>query len=204
MRHDGLPRQTPPFQAPPVDDAVLLAEQPAPLPPRRASARFLRAHPAHWLALGFGSGLSPVAPGTVGTLWAWVAFLVLDRWLGDAGWAALIGLSLPLGVWACTRTAQHLGTADPGAIVWDEVLAFWLVLWLVMPAGLPAQAAAFALFRFFDAVKPGPVGWADRCFKPRPGQAIGWRQGFGIVFDDLVAAGCTLAVIALWLRVVGA
>ncbi|OGB04357.1 MAG: phosphatidylglycerophosphatase A [Burkholderiales bacterium RIFCSPHIGHO2_12_FULL_69_20] len=157
-------------------------------------------HPARWLALGFGSGLSPVAPGTVGTLWAWAAFVIFDRFLSDGQWAAVIALSLPLGWWACTRTAQHLRTADPGVIVWDEVVAFWIVLWLVMPAGLLAQAVAFGLFRYFDAAKPGPVGWADRLCKLRPGQAIGWRQGFGILFDDLVAALCTLLVIALWHR----
>jgi phosphatidylglycerophosphatase A len=71
------------------------------------------------------------------------------------------------------------------------------VLWLVMPAGLAMQALSFALFRYFDAAKPGPVGWADRLFKCRTGQPIGWAQGFGILFDDLVAAGCTLLTIAL-------
>jgi phosphatidylglycerophosphatase A len=166
--------------------------------PRRVDARFMREHPAHWVALGFGSGLSPWAPGTVGTLWAWLAFVLLDRWLGDAAWGAVLLGALALGLWACTVTAQHLAIGDPGAIVWDEVLAFWLVLWLVMPAGFMAQTVAFALFRLFDAAKPGPVAWADRLFKPRPGQAIGWRQGFGILFDDLVAALCTLLVIALW------
>jgi len=74
------------------------------------------------------------------------------------------------------------------------------VLWLWSPAGFWAQLLAFALFRYFDAAKPGPVGWADRLFKLRPGQAIGWRQGVGILFDDLVAAGCTLLVLALGLR----
>ena len=171
-------------------------------PPRRASARFMLGHPARWLGLGFGSGLSPVAPGTVGTLWAWASFVVIDPWLTDRQWAWALLAGLAVGVWACTRTAQHLGTADPGAIVWDEVLAFWAVLWLVMPAGVWGQAVAFGLFRFFDAAKPGPVGWADRLFKLRPGEAIGWRQGFGIVFDDLVAALCTLLVIAAWQRVV--
>ena len=165
--------------------------------PRRASVWFMLGHPARWLGLGFGSGLSPVAPGTVGTLWAWAAFAVADPWLSDAQWGWVIALSLPLGWWACTRTAQHLGTADPGAIVWDEIVAFWAVLWLVMPAGLVGQAVAFGLFRYFDAAKPGPVGWADRLFKLKPGEAIGWRQGFGILFDDLVAALCTLLVIAL-------
>jgi phosphatidylglycerophosphatase A len=157
-------------------------------------------HPARWIALGFGSGLAPLAPGTIGTLWSWVAFLVLGHWLGAAGWALVIAVSLPLGVWACTRTARDLGVADPGAIVWDEVLAFWIVLWLLMPAPWMTQVAAFVLFRFFDAVKPGPVGWADRRFELRPGTAIGWRQGWGILFDDLVAAGCTLLVMALWKR----
>jgi phosphatidylglycerophosphatase A len=166
----------------------------------RISGRFLLSHPAHWVALGFGSGLAPRAPGTVGTLWAWVAFLVLDQWLDSSGWALALALALAIGWWACTRTAQHLGIADPGAIVWDEVLAFWLVLWLLMPAGLWAQLAAFALFRYFDAAKPGPVGWADRLFKQGAGQPIGWRQGFGILFDDLVAAGCTLLFIAVWIR----
>ncbi|OYU98382.1 MAG: phosphatidylglycerophosphatase A [Burkholderiales bacterium PBB5] len=160
-------------------------------------------HPARWLALGFGAGLSPRAPGTVGTLWAWAAYIVAAPWLSDSQWAWVIGGSLLIGWWACTRCAQHLGVADPGAIVWDEVVAFWLVLWLVMPAGLLAQAVAFGLFRFFDAAKPGPVGWADQRYKLRPGQAIGWRQGWGILFDDLVAAGCTLLVIALWRAVLG-
>jgi phosphatidylglycerophosphatase A len=169
----------------------------APAAPRRASARFMCRHPARWLALGFGSGLSPLAPGTVGTLWAWVAFIVLDRWLGPAGWAFTLVAAFVVGWWACTRTARELGTADPGAIVWDEVAAFWFVLWIVTPAGLLAQTAAFALFRYFDAAKPGPVGWADRKFKGRLGAPVGYAQGFGILFDDLVAAACTLLVYAL-------
>ncbi len=159
-------------------------------------------HPAHWIALGLGSGLSPLAPGTVGTLWAWLAFVVVQPLLSPLAWAGVLAASALLGWWACTLTARHLGVADPSSIVWDEVLAFWLVLTLVMPAGFLAQCAAFALFRFFDAAKPGPVAWADGLWKPRRGAdgalAIGWAQGFGIVFDDLVAALCTLLVIALW------
>ncbi|MBL8332766.1 MAG: phosphatidylglycerophosphatase A [Rubrivivax sp.] len=168
--------------------------------PRRPGVRFLVSHPAHLLALGLGSGLSPRAAGTVGTLWAWVAFLVVDPWLDDRGWALLIVASLVVGWWACTRTAQHLGMSDPGAVVWDEVVAFWAVLWLLTPAPLWVQGAAFALFRYFDAAKPGPVGWADQLFKAAPGQAPGWAQGAGILFDDLVAAACTLLFIAVWIR----
>ena len=166
--------------------------------PRRASWRFLLSHPAHAVALGFGSGLSPVAPGTVGTLWAWVAFLVLQPHLDATRWAWLIAASLVLGWWACTVSARHLAVADPSAVVWDEIVAFWIVLWLVTPASLWAQFAAFVLFRIFDAAKPGPVAWADALFKVRRGQPIGWAQGFGILFDDLVAALCTLLVMALW------
>lgn len=166
-------------------------------PGRRPDWRFLLRHPAHTVALGFGSGLAPRAPGTFGTLWAWVAFAVFDRWLDAPGWGALLLMSTALGWWACTRTAQHLGQADPSAVVWDEVVAFWVVLWLVTPSGLVMQAIVFGLFRFFDAVKPGPVGWADRLFGHRRDRPIGWREGFGILFDDFVAAGCTLLIVAL-------
>ncbi len=165
--------------------------------PVRPDSRFLLRHPAHWIALGFGSGLAPRAPGTIGTLWGWAAFLVLSQWLSQSGWGFVIAASLPIGWWACTRTAQHLGIADPSAVVWDEVVSFWIVLWLLMPAPLALQALAFGLFRYFDAAKPGPIGWADRRFKLRPGEAIGWRQGFGIFFDDLLAAGCTLLTLAI-------
>lgn len=163
------------------------------LPRPRASVAFMLSHPAHFVALGFGSGLSPKAPGTSGTLWAWLAWLVLQNQLSAPAQGGLIAASLLLGWWACTVTARNLGISDPGCIVWDEVVAMWLILWLVLPAGFWAQVAAFGLFRFFDAVKPGPVAWADRQFK-----GFGWRGGFGILWDDLVAAFCTLMVIALW------
>jgi len=159
----------------------------------RPTARFMLAHPAHLIALGFGSGLSPVAPGTVGTLWGWLVYAVAAHWLAPPVLAIALAAALPAGWWACTLTARHLGIADPGAVVWDEIVAIWLILLLVMPTGWLGQCIAFALFRFFDAVKPGPVAWADRHFK-----GLGWRGGFGILFDDLVAAFCTLLVIALW------
>ena len=161
--------------------------------PGRPSARFMLAHPAHAIALGFGSGLSPVAPGTAGTLWAWLSYLVLQSWLSPAQMGWLIGGSILIGWWAFTVTAKNMGVADPRSIVWDEVVAFWLVLWIVMPAGFWGQVAAFALFRFFDAVKFGPMAWADQTFK-----GFGWRGGFGILVDDLAAAFCTLLVLSVW------
>ena len=170
-------------------------------PITRPNAAFLLAHPAHLIALGFGAGLSPWAPGTAGTLWAWLAFLVLQLWLAPAQIGWLIALSLPIGWWASSLTARHMRILDPGSIVWDEVAAFWLVLWLLMPAGFVAQLAAFGLFRFFDAVKPGPVAWADNVFHHVDVQADphAWtKAGLGIMLDDLVAAFCTLLVIAAW------
>ena len=157
------------------------------------AARFMWSHPAHVLAMGFGSGLSPKAPGTVGTLWAWASFDLMTLFMSATDIGLLIALSLPVGWWACTVTAQHMQVQDPSAIVWDEIVAFWLILWLWMPVGLWGQFIAFVLFRFFDAVKPGPVGWADRHF-----HGLGWRGGWGIMFDDLVAAFCTLLCISLW------
>lgn len=172
---------------------MINADFPAAAPIRRPTAGFMLAHPAHFVALGAGSGLAPVAPGTVGTLWAWLTFLLLDLFLSPAALGLVIAAALLLGWWACTVTAQNMGVADSGHIVWDEVVAFWIVLWLVLPAGLGMQIAAFALFRFFDAVKWGPVAWADRHFK-----GLGPRGGFGILLDDLLAAFCTLLVLAAW------
>lgn len=172
-----------------MPSAVVLA----PAPPLRPTAAFLFSHPAHLVALGFGAGLARFAPGTCGTLWAWLAFLAMERWLTPGQLGQVIALSVPLGWWACTVTARDMGVADPSAIVWDEVVCFWIVLWLLTPASGMAQFAAFLLFRYFDAAKPGPMGWADRRFK-----GMGWRGGFGILADDALAAFCTLLVLALW------
>lgn len=160
---------------------------------QRPDLRFLFSHPAHFIALGAGSGLARHAPGTVGTLWAWAAFAVLQPWMNDMAWGVLILLGTLVGWWACTLTARHMGVPDSGHIVWDEVIAFWLVLWMVSPTSLLGQAVAFALFRLFDAVKVGPMAWADRTFK-----GFGPRGGFGILLDDFAAALCTLLVIAAW------
>lgn len=171
------------------------------LMPIGPSVEFLRAHPAHAIAMGFGSGLSRFAPGTVGTLWAWLSFALFSHWLDPLAWGLLIAVSLPLGCWVCSVTARNLRVLDPSSVVWDEIVAFWLVLLLVCPAGLGTQFAAFLWFRFFDAVKPGPVGWADRLYHDIDPDTDRWawaKAGFGIMLDDLVAAGCTLLVMAVW------
>ena len=170
-------------------------------PIARPTVRFMLSHPAHFMALGFGSGLSRIAPGTSGTLWAWLAFLALSPWMNDLAWGIVLVLGLPIGWWACTVTARNMGVLDPSSVVWDEILAFWIVLWLIMPTGLVGQVLAFGLFRFFDAVKPGPVGWADALFHHvniHTDPAAWKKAGLGIMLDDLVAAACTLMVIALW------
>jgi phosphatidylglycerophosphatase A len=158
----------------------------------RPNTRFLVAHPAHFLALGFGTGLVPVAPGTVGTLLAFPIFLALGAALGPLdGWSArmaflgTLAVFFALGVWACGRTGRDLGVADHGCMNWDEVVAFLLVL-LLTPEGIAWQAVAFFLFRFFDVVKPPPIRHFDRTLK----------GGFGVMFDDLLAAFYALLVLA--------
>ncbi|MFL9880895.1 phosphatidylglycerophosphatase A [Herbaspirillum rhizosphaerae] len=158
----------------------------------RPTARFMLAHPAHWLAQGFGSGLSPIMPGTSGTLFAWLAYAVLSvRWpavFTPLTWLIIIGVGFFVGVWACHRTGRDLGAPDHGSMVWDEIIAFWLVLVLLTPADLKTQCWAFVWFRFFDMVKPPPIAYFDRRFK----------GGFGVMWDDIVAAFYTLLVFAFW------
>jgi phosphatidylglycerophosphatase A len=157
--------------------------------PVRADSRFMRVRLSRWIAMGFGSGLSPFAPGTVGTLWAWLAFAVLERWIPPIGWAVLVVGGFALGIWACSRTSRDLGVPDHGAIVWDEIVAFWLVL-LFVPAGFGDRLGAFVVFRFFDIVKPPPIRHFERTLK----------DGLGIMFDDVLAAAYTLLLFALWYR----
>jgi phosphatidylglycerophosphatase A len=162
--------------------------EPSPSRPRRATARFMLSHPLHLISLGFGSGLSPVMPGTVGTLFAWASFAVLNRYLTVLDWGLLIVVGFVAGIPISGFTAKKLGIDDPSPVVWDEIVAFWLVLLMVTPVSATGQVWAFVVFRFFDMVKPPPIRYFDRRLK----------GGFGIMFDDLVAAFFTLLVIALW------
>ncbi len=150
-------------------------------------ARFRLSRPAHLVALGAGSGLAPWAPGTFGTLWAWAVFVALDDWVDRPVWWAIIPVAFVLGVWACGRTGRDVGVSDHPAMVWDEVVAFWLVL-VVLPDDAWIQCAGFALFRLFDILKPPPIRQFDARLK----------GGFGVMFDDLLAAAYTLLVWHIW------
>lgn len=158
----------------------------------RPDVKFMLAHPAHFIALGFGSGLSPRAPGTAGTLLAWLLYPLLKTPVSDAVFFALLVSLFVAGVIAADRAGRALGVSDHGSIVWDEMVAMWLVL-LLTPPTLLWQAVAVALFRFFDIIKPQPIRWADRHLK----------GGFGVMFDDLLAAGYAILVLALLVRVFG-
>ena len=151
----------------------------------RPDFRFLFAHPAHLIAFGFGSGLAPRAPGTVGTLLGLPLFWLIVAVAPDlTNRIILLIAAFLLGVWACGRTGRALGVADHGGMVWDEIVAFTLVL-LFTPASWLWIALAFALFRLFDILKPWPIRFADTHLK----------NGFGVMFDDLLAAGYAIAVI---------
>lgn len=153
----------------------------------RPDARFLLAHPAHFIALGFGAGLSPVAPGTVGTALALVAGTVLTAFLPVLAVAFLAIPLFLLGIWACGVAGRNLGVEDHGAFVWDEIVAF-LPLAALTHQSLFLQALAFALFRLFDIWKPFPIRQVERRV----------RGGFGVMLDDLFAAAYAWLALALF------
>lgn len=153
---------------------------------RRPSIRFLLAHPAHFLALGCGSGLAPKAPGTFGTLFAWGSFLLFRSYFDDFQLLFLFAAAYLAGIWLIDVTGRALGDPDHGSIVWDEIVPFWLIL-LMTPDTFFWQLAAFALFRYFDITKPQPARYFDEHVK----------NGFGVMADDLIAAGYTLLALAL-------
>jgi phosphatidylglycerophosphatase A len=153
----------------------------------KPDARFLTNHPAHFVALGFGAGLAPKAPGTFGTLAALPLFWLLPSGLSQPVLLAIIAAGFVLGVWACAITGRNLGVADHGGIVWDEIVAMWLVL-AFTPASWFWWLIAFGLFRFFDILKPWPIRFFDTRLK----------NGFGVMFDDLLAALFALLVIKGW------
>ncbi len=156
---------------------------------RRPSAEFVFARPAHFIALGFGTGLSPFAPGTVGTLLAIPLYDVVSAWLEPWQFFVALCALFILGVWACGTTGRDLGVPDHSGMNWDEVVAFMLVLMLT-PAGFGWRVFAFLAFRAFDVMKPEPIRSLERRFK----------GGFGVMIDDVAAAAYTLLLMALTKR----
>jgi phosphatidylglycerophosphatase A len=158
-------------------------------PKRTPSIRFLLVHPAHFIACGCGSGLAPWAPGTFGTLFAWLSFNLFRPHFTEFALLGLFTAAYLLGIWAIDKTGRALGEPDHGSIVWDEIVPFWLVL-LMTPDSFLWQGVAFTLFRLFDITKPQPARYFDEHVK----------NGFGVMADDLVAAGYTLLCLALLKR----
>jgi phosphatidylglycerophosphatase A len=148
-------------------------------------------HPAGWIATGFGSGLSPIAPGTAGSLAALLPWLAL-RELPLPYYAFALILAFALGLWACAWVVRKSGVCDPGFAVWDEFAGLWIALTPLVgrPGSWAWTAAGFILFRICDIWKPWPVSWADRNVD----------GGLGVMLDDVIAGLYTAIVLVLLLR----
>ena len=156
----------------------------------RPDFRFVFGHPAHFIAFGFGAGLSRFAPGTAGTLAGFPLYWLVGPHYSPWEMLALVLVLFMIGVWACGITGRHLGISDHGGMCWDEIVAFLLIL-EVAPNELTWQIAAFFLFRFFDVVKPSPIRELEKRM----------QGGFGVMFDDILAAGYTLLAMAIIKRI---
>ena len=155
----------------------------------KITPQFLFAHPAHFLALGFGSGLSPKAPGTAGTIasipiWLWLAqqSLVFQ--------SVFLAATFLIGIYLCDKTGKDLGVQDHGAIVWDEFVGFWLTM-MFAPTGFISVFLGFCLFRLFDIWKPWPINYLDKHV----------HGGLGVMLDDVLAgvfAGLLLYLVSIF------
>lgn len=143
-------------------------------------------NPLHLLSLGFGAGLSPYAPGTVGTIVSVPLYLLLSQ-LALIPYVTVIIAGFALGVYLCHYTSRALGVHDHSGIVWDEFIGYWITMIAVPAVTWQWVLTGFVLFRFFDIVKPWPVKLADRRLK----------GGFGIMFDDVLAGLYALACMQL-------
>lgn len=157
-----------------------------------ADRRRLLASPAGWIACGFGSGLTPKAQGTFGSLAAIVPWLLL-RELSLPAWLGVIAVAFVVGVWACDVAGRILGVDDHRSLVWDEFVGLWITLLPALVAPWWAVICGFVLFRLFDVWKPWPIAWFDRRVK----------GGFGVMLDDMIAgifAGIVLYLVLLLAR----
>lgn len=148
-------------------------------------AKLKLSNPLHLLALGFGSGLSPIMPGTMGTLAAIPLYLLIQG-LAAPWYIAILVVGFIAGIWFCNAATHAIGQPDHGAIVWDEIIGFGITMFMA-PAGWVWILVGFVLFRFFDILKPWPIRWFDRRV----------HGGFGIMLDDVVAGLFALACLQL-------
>ena len=153
--------------------------------PQNPLERVTLRNPIHFLALGFGSGLLHPAPGTWGSLVGMIVGALLLPWLAAKTFFILTALCFFLGIWLCERTSHDMGVHDHGSIVWDEIVAVFLVLLAVPQVSLFWCAIAFVTFRLFDILKPYPIRYFDEKL----------TNGFGIMVDDILAAGYSILVI---------
>ena len=151
----------------------------------RPGWRQLLHNPAQLTAFGFGAGLSPKAPGTMGTLVAIPIYLVVQD-LSRPLWLSLMAVMILAGIWICERTARELGMPDHPGIVWDEIVGFLITMSAVAFSWINLLLG-FLLFRLFDIVKPWPISYLDRHVK----------GGLGIMLDDIAAGVCAGAILYL-------
>lgn len=154
---------------------------------------FQPSRPDHWIAFGFGAGLSPTAPGTMGTLVAVPIYLLLANLPGLVYMIAVAAL-IGVGIWACRKVADEMGDQDPPAIVWDEVVGFLVAMSAAPMISLNWLIMGFLLFRLFDIYKPWPVSWAHGRY----------RGGLGVIADDLVAGAMAWVVLKFMAMIVAA
>lgn len=149
----------------------------------------LLAHPAGWIACGFGSGLVPRAQGTLGSALAFLPWWFLWRGLPLPGYGLMLILTFAVGVWACGESSRRLGFPDHRALVWDEFVGQWLTLLPVLVWGTSwwTLLIGFILFRLFDVWKPWPIRWLDAHVK----------GGAGVMVDDVVAGVFGAIVLAI-------
>ncbi|MEA3639006.1 MAG: phosphatidylglycerophosphatase A [Lamprobacter sp.] len=157
------------------------------------SPTFQPSRPDHLIAYGFGAGLSPIAPGTMGTLVAIPIYLVLAH-LPGLSYLVALAVLIGVGLWACDKVAAEMGEDDPASIVWDEVVGFLVAMAAAPVVSLAWILMGFLLFRLFDIYKPWPVSWAEERFK----------GGLGIIADDLIAGAMTWVVLTFMAMIVSA
>ena len=153
------------------------------------AVRLVLTNPVHFLAFGFGSGLVPKAPGTAGTVLAVIIYLLLPA-MSILIYCLFLLVTFSVGIWLCGKTAADLDMHDPGGIVWDEFVGYWITMFMA-PAGWLWVIVGFGLFRLLDIFKPWPIKWADKEVK----------GGLGIMLDDglagIMAALCIQAIVIL-------